>query len=52
MLRDIPIWFRILFVVFFIIGVAFAVFTFKECGVKALFLGNGATYAAMTGMCD
>ena len=48
----ITFWFKILAVVFLVIGIASAVFTFKECGTRALFLGNGATYAAMTGMCD
>jgi hypothetical protein len=28
------------------------VFTFSKCGTKTFFLGNGATYAAATGMCD
>ena len=28
------------------------VFTFSKCGTTAFFLGNGATYAAATGMCD
>ena len=48
----IPFWFKILAAVFLVIGIAAAVFTFQECGVKALFLGNGAAYAAMSGMCD
>jgi hypothetical protein len=36
---------------FFLIGVSAAVFTFKECGWKTLFLGNGGFSAAMMGMC-
>ena len=26
--------------------------TFSKCGVKTFFLGSGAIYAAMSGMCD
>lgn len=48
----IPFWVKIVAAIFFAISIASAVLTFQECGVKALFLGNGATYAAMTGMCD
>lgn len=33
-------------------GVASAGYVFKECGWRALLLGNGAMYAAYTGMCD
>lgn len=35
-----------------ILGTAFLTYTFKECGVKTFLLGNGAVYAAATGMCD
>jgi hypothetical protein len=52
MLKNTPIWFRILLLVFFILTVASTIFSFRECGIKALFLVNGALYAAMTGMCD
>lgn len=27
-------------------------YTFSKCGWKALFLGNGAGFAAVSGMCD
>ncbi len=27
-------------------------YTFSKCGPKAFLLGNGAFYAAMSGMCD
>jgi hypothetical protein len=56
MLRDfwevIPTWIKVLWVIFLVAGVAAAVYTFKECGTKALFLGNGGLYAAATGMCE
>jgi hypothetical protein len=52
MLRDIPIWFRVLFAVFLVGGIAIAVYTFKECGARAFLLGNGALYAAVSGMCE
>lgn len=48
----IPFWFKILAVVFFVIGIASAVFTFQECGAQALFLGNSGFAAAAMGMCD
>lgn len=47
-----PLWFKIWFVICLVVGIAAAIFTFQECGAKALLLGNGAPYAAMTGMCD
>lgn len=37
---------------FVFFAIVMAAFTFQKCGVKALFLGNGATYAAMSGMCE
>lgn len=56
MIRDIldqiPLWFKILSVIFLIVGIASAVYSFKECGTKAFFLGNGAFYAAASGMCE
>ena len=52
MLGGIPTWFKILFVVFFVMGISSAVIIFQECGAKALLFGNGAAMAAMTGMCD
>ena len=27
-------------------------YTFSKCGAKTFFLGSGAGYAAMSGMCD
>lgn len=47
-----PTWFKILFVVFLVLGIASAVFTFQKCGTRAFLLGNGAGYAALSGMCD
>jgi len=52
MWRDIPVWFRIGFVIFLILGIATAAFTFEKCGAKALLLGNGGFAAAAMGMCD
>lgn len=56
MLRDfwgeIPTWIKVLWVIFLVASIAATVYTFKECGAKALFLGNGGFYAAVTGMCD
>lgn len=51
-LREIPVWFRIMFVLFMIFGIASSVYTFSKCGMKSFFLGNGGFYAAMSGMCD
>lgn len=47
-----PRWVYIVVVVWFVLAVSVAVFTFKECGAKALLLGNGAGTAAVMGMCD
>lgn len=33
-------------------GVGLFAYTIKECGWKALFLGDGAFFAAATGMCE
>lgn len=52
MLTDTPIWFRLWCVLCLVLGIATAVYTFKECGWRALALGNGAAAAAFTGMCD
>lgn len=52
MLREIPVWFRVVMVVVLIAGTASTVYAFKECGWKALLLGNGAATAALMGMCD
>lgn len=38
--------------VFVLIGVLTTAYSFKECGAKAFFLGNGGFYAAITGMCE
>jgi hypothetical protein len=35
-----------------LIGVSITVVTFQKCGWKTFLLGNGASMAAMTGMCD
>lgn len=40
----------ILFFVFIAGSTVF--YTFSQCGWKTLLLGNGATMAAVTGMCD
>lgn len=47
-----PLWFRIWMVICLVFGIALTVYTFQECGWKAMFLGNGAAYAAFTGMCE
>ena len=47
-----PLWFKIWFVVCLVVGIATAIFTFQECGARALLLGDGAMYAAVSGMCD
>lgn len=52
MFRDIPVFIQVLVVLFFVIAISSAVFTFQKCGAKALLLGNGATTAALLGMCD
>lgn len=56
MIRDlwdqIPTWFKIVSAIVLILGIASTVYTFKECGMKALFLGNGGFYAAISGMCN
>jgi hypothetical protein len=52
LLRDIPVWYRVVFVLFMIFGIASSVYTFSKCGAKALLLGNGGLYAAVSGMCD
>ena len=33
------------------ISIMTVVYVFQTCGVQAFFLGNGALYAARTGMC-
>jgi hypothetical protein len=38
------------FVTFLVISAG--AYTFSKCGWKALFLGQGAVFAAMSGMCD
>lgn len=45
-------WVYVVIVIWFVLAVGAAVFTFKECGGKALLLGNGAGAAAFMGMCD
>lgn len=45
----IPNW---AYVVFLIVAIASTVFVATKCGWKTLWLGNGAAYAAMSGMCD
>lgn len=47
-----PKWAYVLIVIWFVLAVSAAVFTFSKCGAKALLLGNGAAAAAFTGMCD
>lgn len=42
----------IAFVAFLCIGIGMTIFTFQECGAKALLYGNGASMAALTGACD
>jgi len=51
-MSDDPIWFRIAFICFFVLGLITLVYTVNECGVKAFFLGNGAPFAAVSGMCE
>ena len=55
MLKDlwdqIPTWYKIVFAFFTILSIAATIYTFKECGTKAFFLGNGGFYAAISGMC-
>jgi hypothetical protein len=47
-----PRWVYFAIAVWAVLAVSLAVFTFKECGAKALLLGNGAGAAAFMGMCD
>lgn len=47
-----PRWVNVLIVVWFVLAIGMAVFTFQKCGAKALLLGNGAAAAAAMGMCD
>lgn len=52
MWRDIPTWFKLWAVFCLVAGIATLVYTFSHCGPKALLLGDGALYAAASGMCD
>jgi hypothetical protein len=52
MLRDVPMWFKICAVICLVVGISSLVFTWKECGARTLMLGDGAVFAAATGMCD
>lgn len=52
MFRDIPIWFKIWMVICLVLGISSMVFVLDKCGPKAFLLGDGAMYAAMSGMCD
>jgi hypothetical protein len=52
MFRDFPLAFRIWFVVCIVLGIVTLFYTLNKCGAKALLLGNGALYAAASGMCD
>jgi len=47
-----PRWVYFVIPIWFVFAVSMAVFIFKECGARALILGNGGFYAAATGMCD
>jgi hypothetical protein len=51
-MNTVPFWFRIWFVICLVLGITIAVYTFKECGVRALLLGNGGPAAAFMGMCE
>lgn len=51
-LREIPAWMRVVILVVFAAGVVSGVYSFHKCGTKAFFLGNGAFFAAVSGMCD
>ena len=50
--QDIPVWFRVWLVFCLVAGVTSMIYTFQQCGVKALLLGDGATAAAVLGLCD
>lgn len=53
MLKDVPFWMWIVSAIVLGIGVASFIYSSKECGLgKTLLLGNGAFYAAATGMCN
>lgn len=49
--KQIPTWFKIVAAIFMLFSVFATVRTFQECGTKTFLLGNGAFYAAVTGMC-
>ena len=47
-----PNYVKFLAIIFLVLSIAMMVITIQKCGAKTFFLGNGATYAAMSGMCD
>lgn len=49
---DTPKWFRIWMLICLVAGPALLAYSFYECGWKTLLLGNGAAFAAFTGMCQ
>jgi hypothetical protein len=47
-----PLW-VVLIVAGTVVGMIFGIsYTFSKCGAEAFFMGNGAGYAAISGMCD
>jgi hypothetical protein len=53
MWNDIPTWYKIASVLTLIVGISAFAYSASKCGIgKTFLLGNGALYAAVTGMCD
>jgi hypothetical protein len=49
----VPTWFIVWTVIIVIIGSVTLTYTIQKCGfVQTMLLGNGAVYAAYSGMCD
>lgn len=47
-----PILIVVICMMLFMVGIVSITYAFSKCGVEALLLGDGAVYAAVTGMCD
>ena len=48
-----PTWYKIASFLMLIVGISAFAYSVSKCGIgKTFLLGNGALYAAVTGMCD
>jgi hypothetical protein len=53
MWNDFPTWYKIAIFFILIVGISAFAYSASKCGIgKTFLLGNGAFYAAATGMCD